>query len=363
MFFVISGYLITRLIVQARGAGTFSWGGFYLRRARRIVPAFALRGAGRGRPGRLDRDAPPAGPDRGGDGGLGPVPRQHPLRPDPRLLRAGAAARTRCCTCWSLGVEEQFYLVWPALDRAAVAQALARRPDRPGAGPAGRIAAAGPGPGRTRFGGLGLLRPAGAGLGVPGRRRPGPGPGAPAGGSNHGDLGGRHRRIDDRRQLWRCCARPAPFPGLSAAPACLGAALLIWSGSGAAPGAALLRLGPVVGLGRISYSLYLWHWPLLVLAADVAQQPLSALQRLGLVALSLVLAILTAALRRAAVPARDDGAALAPPGPDAAAVAGPDRGGGAAVLHPWPAATPVTRRQGPGRLGGDRRQSGPQGLP
>ncbi|HWT52517.1 MAG TPA: acyltransferase, partial [Caulobacter sp.] len=40
IFFVISGYLITRLIAQAREVGTFSWGGFYLRRARRIVPAY-----------------------------------------------------------------------------------------------------------------------------------------------------------------------------------------------------------------------------------------------------------------------------------------------------------------------------------
>ncbi|MET0275181.1 MAG: acyltransferase, partial [Phenylobacterium sp.] len=42
VFFVISGYLITRLIADARDGGSFSWGGFYLRRARRILPAYLL---------------------------------------------------------------------------------------------------------------------------------------------------------------------------------------------------------------------------------------------------------------------------------------------------------------------------------
>src|ERR1700761_6205713 len=40
IFFVISGFLITRIIWDARHAGQFSWRGFYLRRARRIVPAY-----------------------------------------------------------------------------------------------------------------------------------------------------------------------------------------------------------------------------------------------------------------------------------------------------------------------------------
>jgi peptidoglycan/LPS O-acetylase OafA/YrhL len=39
VFFVISGYLITKLIAGELFAGTFSFAGFYLRRARRILPA------------------------------------------------------------------------------------------------------------------------------------------------------------------------------------------------------------------------------------------------------------------------------------------------------------------------------------
>ncbi|MCJ7597359.1 MAG: acyltransferase, partial [Methyloceanibacter sp.] len=39
IFFVISGYLITRLIVEKLRAGTFSFWDFYARRTRRIYPA------------------------------------------------------------------------------------------------------------------------------------------------------------------------------------------------------------------------------------------------------------------------------------------------------------------------------------
>jgi peptidoglycan/LPS O-acetylase OafA/YrhL len=56
------------------------------------------------------------------------------------------------------------------------------------------------------------------------------------------------------------------FPGLAALPPCLGAALIICSGSGMKPALTnrMLALKPVVFIGLISYSLYLWHWPVLV---------------------------------------------------------------------------------------------------
>ena len=51
------------------------------------------------------------------------------------------------------------------------------------------------------------------------------------------------------------------FPGLSALPACLGTACLIWiKGS---PVNRALALEPAVAVGNWSYSLYLWHWPVL----------------------------------------------------------------------------------------------------
>ena len=42
VFFVISGFLITRLIRDEIGARTFSFAGFYTRRARRLFPAFIV---------------------------------------------------------------------------------------------------------------------------------------------------------------------------------------------------------------------------------------------------------------------------------------------------------------------------------
>ncbi len=55
------------------------------------------------------------------------------------------------------------------------------------------------------------------------------------------------------------------FPGWTALSPCLGAVLLIGSG-GQGPTAvrSLLAWKPVAFVGLISYSLYLWHWPLLV---------------------------------------------------------------------------------------------------
>lgn len=58
-----------------------------------------------------------------------------------------------------------------------------------------------------------------------------------------------------------------PFPGLAALVPCAGAALVIGAGeSGSTLGGRLLSLPPISFLGRISYSLYLWHWPILVFA-------------------------------------------------------------------------------------------------
>jgi peptidoglycan/LPS O-acetylase OafA/YrhL len=56
------------------------------------------------------------------------------------------------------------------------------------------------------------------------------------------------------------------FPGLTALVPCVGAGLIIATGrSGGSAVASLLSLQPVRFLGLISYSLYLWHWPIFVL--------------------------------------------------------------------------------------------------
>lgn len=55
------------------------------------------------------------------------------------------------------------------------------------------------------------------------------------------------------------------FPGAYALPPVLGAAFIIWSGIGQTNLTLICRfltLKPLIGIGLISYSLYLWHWPI-----------------------------------------------------------------------------------------------------
>ncbi len=56
-----------------------------------------------------------------------------------------------------------------------------------------------------------------------------------------------------------------PFPGLAALPPVLGATILIWIGreGGGSIVGRLLSHRALVGIGLVSYSLYLWHWPIL----------------------------------------------------------------------------------------------------
>ena len=89
-------------------------------------------------------------------------------------------------------------------------------------------------------------------------------------------------------------SKETPFPGLAAIPPCLGAVLIVgmnhgsmtWTGK-------LLAWRPMVFIGLISYSLYLWHWPLFAFAHYWALEPLSLAHRLLLVAAGFVLAVLS----------------------------------------------------------------------
>jgi peptidoglycan/LPS O-acetylase OafA/YrhL len=111
LFFVLSGFLITTLLVnEFSDRGAVSFGGFYRRRARRLLPAlacvlaafvaitFAVQGA-------LDRQD-----IVGLAAGIGYLSNllvmgEPATRPMPDALRH----------LWSLAAEEQFYLVWPPI--------------------------------------------------------------------------------------------------------------------------------------------------------------------------------------------------------------------------------------------------------
>jgi peptidoglycan/LPS O-acetylase OafA/YrhL len=90
------------------------------------------------------------------------------------------------------------------------------------------------------------------------------------------------------------------FPGLAALWPCLGAALIIAAGeTGSSFVGWLLSLRPVVFVGLISYSVYLWHWPILVFERTSSFLGLDLTSNTGkvlLVALSLAIGALSWAL-------------------------------------------------------------------
>lgn len=84
-----------------------------------------------------------------------------------------------------------------------------------------------------------------------------------------------------------------PFPGLNALYPCLGAALVIHTGAAGTLVARLLSVRTLVFTGMISYSLYLWHWPVLVFAYYYTMAPLGAVETAAALAASVALAVLS----------------------------------------------------------------------
>jgi peptidoglycan/LPS O-acetylase OafA/YrhL len=76
-----------------------------------------------------------------------------------------------------------------------------------------------------------------------------------------------------------------PFPSYYALLPALGATLVIWGGAGGI--GAILRISPITFLGRCSYSVYLVHWPLIAFVVCYTAQPLStnAAAAIGLISL------------------------------------------------------------------------------
>jgi peptidoglycan/LPS O-acetylase OafA/YrhL len=318
VFFVLSGFLITGLIVrELERTGTVSLVGFYARRARRLLPAAFVALVAT-----MVASAiflPPLSvPDVAGDGFAAAlyVSNMRFAFQATDYLQS-AQAPSPLLHYWSLAVEEQFYLFWPALvllvtrgGRVTIGRLAAVVAIVFGASLVLSIVLTGiaqpwafftlPARAWELALGAGLALAAWRGFLVP------RGLAAPIG------LAGLACIVASGLVLDRF----TPFPGTAALLPTAGAALVIAAGlrppgavnpaswiprarsmvsvAGGVPiHARLLSLPPVRWLGRISYSLYLWHWPILVIPVAAREAPLPWPARLALAGVSVVVAALS----------------------------------------------------------------------
>ena len=291
VFFVISGFLITGLLIRERErTGRIRLQAFYARRVRRLLPAgmvalavtlvasFAMLNP-------LDRSSVAF------DGAAA-------ARSIGNIRFAFAAgdyfasveSPSPFLHFWSLAVEEQFYLVWPALVLAATCW---RRP-RLGAGAAlglvlvvslaASVIVTGVAaswafyslPTRAWQLALGGLLALGA---QPLRRIP-PTVSATVGWAGFVML------------VWAAFVFDGSlaYPGLWALAPTLAAAAMIVSGMAHRGPGIILATSPLRFLGRISYSLYLWHWPILMLPVAMTEGELPAEARVALTGFAIVVA-------------------------------------------------------------------------
>jgi peptidoglycan/LPS O-acetylase OafA/YrhL len=289
VFFVISGYLISRLIYAELDEQRFSIIGFYERRARRIAPAFFavslltfVAAALVLFPTRLVEFCKSllwSSLAVGNvyfwqeSGYFGPEASAQPL-----------------LHYWSLGVEEQFYLLFPALamliwkwGKARLAAVLAvifvlsliasELMVRHSPEAAFYL---------LPFRAWELL--AGSLLAM--RTVPPPPTSAIATGAVTAGIGLIIASIF-------LLSEQTTFPGLGALLPVAGSALAIWGGQRSNTAADALGLAPLVYIGRISYSLYLVHWPVLFFATRLISETGAAARTTLIIAVSMVLADLS----------------------------------------------------------------------
>lgn len=322
VFFVISGFLITGLLWREISAtNTVALGRFYGARARRLLPAAATVGVVTAVAAAVA--LPPLQARSVFVDGIASALYVGNYRFAARSADyLGSDAPSPFQHYWSLGVEEQFYLVWPVL---LVGTAWLLRRVWPG-GAAARMA---PYAVVLAFAGAASLGAAvlctrlspswaffslptrawelAAGglvaLSIPQWRRL---PLLPAAVAGWGGLS----------LILLTCTQfgpKTPYPGTSALLPVLGTALVIGGGCatrGLGVGRLLCRPG-LRGIGRVSYSWYLWHWPVLLLLPPLLGLPAGLAGRLAAILVSAGLAVITlhlvenpgrfaAALRRSA---------------------------------------------------------------
>jgi peptidoglycan/LPS O-acetylase OafA/YrhL len=285
VFFVISGFLITSILVREIDAGRFSLLRFYERRARRILPAllvvlaFVLVMAA-----------------------WLYLPEDFAAVPRSELMAlfflsnvwffmetgyfGGSAATMPLLHCWSLAVEEQFYIAFPVLLRLCAGRSPAFRLKLVTAIAVASFGLAVWKQADSDSFAFYLLPPrawelfAGALLAmakVPAVERRLVREGLALGGMG--------------LILFAVVtySRTTIFPGVAALAPVLGAVLLIHSAPGTQVGR-LLSTPPLVGVGLISYSLYLWHWPVIVFAEYALDEAPQGVAQIAVIATSIFLA-------------------------------------------------------------------------
>lgn len=86
-----------------------------------------------------------------------------------------------------------------------------------------------------------------------------------------------------------------PFPGYLALIPCLGAVFVIWAGTPRRKNftASIYGFKPIQWLGNVSYSAYLWHWPLLIILPFAIGAALSPTLRIVILLATLILSAIS----------------------------------------------------------------------
>ena len=297
VFFVISGFLITRLLLESVGEhGIRALPTFYTRRIRRLLPAAMTVVVATVVAARFW--APPLSVRPISIDGIFTTFYGLNYRlavEGTQYLNEGSAA-SPLQHFWSLAVEEQFYLCWPILIVLVVFLGRRRRNALLGVLLAAVVLVS------LRYSVIVTRVDAPWAYFSLGTRAWELGMGAlvALGASRLARLPGSIALIGGWLGLAAVLASAfvyngrTPYPGSAAALPVVGAAVLIACGCAVQRGAGvLLGVRPLQFGGRMSYSWYLWHWPMLVIAPMILGHALGWPERLTVVVLSLAAAMVT----------------------------------------------------------------------